>query len=136
MASITSVSASSNSQMVVCCRCNAERRCKNCSSKKAGMKCVFFDCLPLRKGHCENEPVEVPSCYEKKVNVSIINSQAEVNSRFTRSALTELSSLEVDLEMPSSFPTGPSNDLLSESFIYIHISRIILSYPFLNILVT
>ena len=100
MAFITSVSASSNSQMVVCCRCNAERRCKNCSSKKAGMKCVSFDCLPLRKSHCENEPVEVPNCYEKKVNVSIINSQAEVNSRFTRSALTELSSLEVDLEMP------------------------------------
>ena len=122
--------------MVVCCRCNAERRCKNCSSKKAGLKCVFFDYLLLRKGHCENEPVEVPSCYEKKVNVSIITSQAEVNSRFTRSALTELSSLEVDLEMPSSFPTGLSNDLLSESFIYIHISRIILSYPFLNILVT
>ena len=37
---------------VVCCRCNASGRCKNCSCRKAGRECL--NCLPRQRGHCEN----------------------------------------------------------------------------------
>ena len=39
----------------VCCRCNASGRCKNCSCRKANKLCS--NCLPCRKGHCDNLPV-------------------------------------------------------------------------------
>ena len=67
--------------------------------------------------HCENELIKFSSCDGKKQNISIFNSQAKLNSSYILSVLTE-SSLKKDSEMLAIFPTGPSNDLLSESLIY------------------
>ena len=67
--------------------------------------------------HCENESIKFPSCDGKKQNISIFNSQAKLNSSYILSVLTE-SSLKKDSEMLAIFPTGPSNDLLSESLLY------------------
>ena len=39
-------------KMTVCCRCNSNGRCKNCSCSKGGTKCV--NCLPSRKSRCVN----------------------------------------------------------------------------------
>ena len=44
---------------VVCCRCNASGRCKNCACKKAGRECL--NCLPRRRGHCENSTPLAPT---------------------------------------------------------------------------
>ena len=38
--------------MVVCCHCNRDGKCKNCSCVKANRLCTT--CLPFRRGHCSN----------------------------------------------------------------------------------
>ena len=38
--------------MRVCCRCNSSGRCMSCSCVKSGR--TYVDCLPSRKGHCNN----------------------------------------------------------------------------------
>lgn len=38
--------------LYTCCRCNGNGRCYNCSCRKLGKPCV--NCLPLRKGRCQN----------------------------------------------------------------------------------
>ena len=38
--------------MPSCCRCNGNGRCRNCRCVRSGSAC--FNCLPFRRGHCEN----------------------------------------------------------------------------------
>ena len=38
--------------MTVCCRCNADGKCRSCVCVKAGRPCT--NCLPARRGHCSN----------------------------------------------------------------------------------
>ena len=40
--------------MVVCCRCNGDGKCRNCSCVKEGKTCTT--CLPSRRGRCLNKP--------------------------------------------------------------------------------
>ena len=80
---------------------------------------MYVNCLPLCKGHCENKSIKFPSCDGKKQNISILNSQAVGNNRYTHSVLIESSLKGIDSETLASFPTGPSNDLLSELLIYL-----------------
>ena len=47
------------SMSVVCCRCNASGRCKNCACKKAGRECL--SCLPRRRGQCEKSTPLAPT---------------------------------------------------------------------------
>ena len=42
-----------------CCRCNASRRCKNCSCKKVNKACS--NCQPLRLGNCRNTQESAPT---------------------------------------------------------------------------
>ena len=38
--------------MPVCCRSNGKGKCNNCVCVRSGNICI--DCLPLRRGHCDN----------------------------------------------------------------------------------
>ena len=40
------------SEMTVCCRCNAGGKCSSCTCVKARRLCT--NCLPTRRGHCSN----------------------------------------------------------------------------------
>ena len=40
----------------MCCRCNGKGRCRNCRCVRNGLACV--NCLPLRRGRCENITLE------------------------------------------------------------------------------
>ena len=41
--------------MPACCHCNGVGHCINCSCSKLGRSCS--DCLPLRRGNCQNKAV-------------------------------------------------------------------------------
>ena len=55
---------------VVCCRCNASGRCKNCSCRKAGKECV--NCLPSRRARCDN-PSSQESCIHSLITADTEN---------------------------------------------------------------
>ena len=38
--------------MPQCCRCNGNGRCRSCHCVRSGSACI--NCLPLRRGRCEN----------------------------------------------------------------------------------
>ena len=58
---------------VICCRCNASGRCKNCSCKKAGKECS--NCLPCRRGHCENLPPGERGAHGPTTMITSLNEQ-------------------------------------------------------------
>ena len=53
--------------MPSCCQCNGAGRCSNCSCKKGGKSRA--DCLPSRRGRCEN--LKSPSAVQKEAMLLI-----------------------------------------------------------------
>lgn len=102
--------------MPQCCRCNGNGRCRSCFCVRSGLKCI--NCLPLRRGRCENfedsspqpavssliqSDLSTSSFSEDESELSLpIESEADATS--TRSDLVE----PVDLTFPS-FVKIPEN---------------------------
>ena len=117
--------------MSVCCRCNAQGCCENCSCKKSLLR--YVECLPLCKSQCENESIKFPSCDGKKPNIFLLNCQGEVNSSYTLFALTESSLKEIDSEVGNACFFSQVLQMTSYQN-HLYISWIILNDSSLNLL--
>ena len=100
--------------MPVCCRCNASRRCRNCSCKKSAQRCV--NCLPYRHVHCENAPVGHPEDHSSSDNSSF-NPQPTEAEWISVQQVTFL--ISAPLISPSS-PSPPSSSPSSSSHLHHH----------------
>ena len=75
--------------MTVCCRCNSSGRCVSCICVRKGTPCV--NCLPLRRGRCQNAGSHSPS-------PAIAPDPGSV----TTSTTTDVSNVEADTNHESS----------------------------------
>ena len=99
--------------MPVCCRCNASRRCRNCSCKKSAQRCV--NCLPYRHAHCENAPVGHPEDHSSSNNSSFNPQPTEAERISVQQVISLISAPLTSPSSPSPSSLSPSSLSLSSS---------------------
>ena len=111
------------SVMPICCRCNGSGRCRSCSCARSQGSCI--DCLPLRRGHCENAPVPTPDLTDNQTveennhpthDVSITSSVSPVS----QDSPAPNDELQSTLHLPDAVSLGDPNfmwgDMTGEAF--------------------